>query len=85
MGFLQVAVLFLAAMPPEKAASVDFWLELECRGAFPQLILKGAMEQREQLAAFLELRRRGEVPTFDVQWCTDHGIYPFRHDKEKDL
>jgi len=81
------SIILIAALitPSAKQEVVDFWRELECRGAISKIIIHGALEQREMLSAFLELRRRGEVPTFDRQWCIEQGFMPFRESEEKQL
>lgn len=72
----------------DKAAVVEKFQLMECRGDLVTAILSGTYTEREMLAVFLESRRLGSIEPYDRQWCIDKGILPTKvlpgtRDKEK--
>ena len=57
---------------------------LECRGKFPRIVLSGTALERKILARILELRRRGDLPPYDLQFCIKNEILPFREAPKHD-
>lgn len=76
--FFIVCALALLASDSTLSDQTVWFLEAECRGDFVDIIANGTLEERDILAAFMELRRRGEVPSFSREWCIERGILPVR-------